>query len=173
LREQKAACYYPGIVQRHVPLGGLPRARVTNYQHEAWLVPRLTLADIKLAEGCGLTTDRQNMTPSPVRIDLWRGVKAVLLTLVIPMSIAIIADVTMGTLPWLTIVAVVICIPLASVVVNRTLLAEFDRVVALVAPEEEPEATVLPAESAEPNSISNDWSLDGQSPTEGAHKHHE
>ena len=82
----------------------------------------------------------------------------------------------MGTLPWLTIAAVVICIPVANVVVNRTLLAEFDRVVALVAPEEvpaEPEATALPVESAEPDSISNDWSLDGQSPTEGAHKHHE
>jgi hypothetical protein len=111
------------------------------------------------------------MTPAPIRINLWRGVKALLLTLVIPMSIAVMADVTTGALPWLTIAAVIICIPLASVVVNRTLLAEFDRVVALVAPEEapaEPEATALPAESAEPDSISNDWSLEDQSPTEGA-----
>lgn len=116
------------------------------------------------------------MTPAPIRINLWRGVKVLLLTLVLPMSMAVIADMTMGTLPWLTIAAVVICLPLASIVVNRTLLAEFDRVVALVAPEEEPvepEATTLPAESAEPDSISNDWSLDDQSPTEGAHKHHE
>jgi hypothetical protein len=113
------------------------------------------------------------MTPAPIRIDLWRAVKALVLTLVIPMAIAGVADVTMGTLPWLTIAAVVIFIPLASVVVNRTLLAEFDRVVALVAPEEEPEATALPAESAEPDSISNDWLLDSQSPNEGAHKHHE
>jgi hypothetical protein len=126
------------------------------------------------SERHGLTTDRQEMTPAPIRINLWRGVKVLLLTLVIPMSIAGIADVTMGTLPWLTIVAVVICIPLASVVVNRTLLAEFDRVVALVAPEEatEPEAAALP-ELAEPDSILNAWSPDGQSLTEGAHKHYE
>ena len=76
------------------------------------------------------------MTPAPIRIDLWRGVKALLLTLVIPMSIAVISDMTMGTLPWLTIAAVIICIPLATIVVNRTVLAEFDRVVAIVAPEE-------------------------------------
>lgn len=118
------------------------------------------------------------MTPAAIRIDLWRGVKLLLLTLVIPVSIALIADVTMGTAPWLTVAAAIVCIPLASVVVNRILLAEFDRVVALVAPEEEPDAAkletaALPTASAELDSISNDWSLDGQSPTEGAHKHHE
>src|SRR5512139_2229822 len=96
------------------------------------------------------------MTPATIRIDLWRGVKALLLTLVIPMSIAVISDVAMGTLPWLTIAAVIICIPLATVVVNRTVLAEFDRVVAIVAPEEEPAeepaetvAAAQPAEAAE------------------------
>ena len=116
------------------------------------------------------------MTPATIRIDLWRGVKALLLTLVIPMSIAVISDVAMGTLPWLTIAGVIICIPLATVVVNRTVLAEFDRVVAIVAPEEEPEETMAaaqPAEAAEPDFISNDGSLDGQSLTEGAQKHHE
>lgn len=120
------------------------------------------------------------MTPATIRIDLWRGVKALLLTLVIPMSIAVISDVAMGTLPWLTIAGVIICIPLATVVVNRTVLAEFDRVVAIVAPEEEPEeepedtvAAAQPAEAAEPDFISHDGSLDGQSLTEGAQKHHE
>ena len=117
------------------------------------------------------------MTPATIRIDLWRGVKALLLTLVIPMSIVVISDLAMGTLPWLTIAGVIICIPLATIVVNRTVLAEFDRVVAIVAPEEEPAdaaaAAVVPAEAAEPDSISNDWSLDGQSLTEGAQKHHE
>ena len=123
-----------------------------------------------------MTTDRQELTPAPIRIDLWRGVKALLLTLVIPMSIAAISDMAMGTLPWLTIAGVIICIPLATIVVNRTVLAEFDRVVTMVAPKEDPaemaEAT-QPAEAAEPDSISNDWPLDGQSLTEGAQKHHE
>lgn len=116
------------------------------------------------------------MTPATIRIDLWRGVKALLLTLVIPMSIAVISDMAMGTLPWLTIAGVIICIPLATVVVNRTVLAEFDRVVAIVAPAEEPAETVAaaqPAEAAEPDFISHDGSLDGQSLTEGAQKHHE
>jgi hypothetical protein len=74
------------------------------------------------------------MTPAPIRIDVWRGVKALLLTLVIPMSMAVMVDVTTGTLPWLTIAAVIICIPLATIVVNRTVLAEFSRIVAIVAP---------------------------------------
>ena len=116
------------------------------------------------------------MTPATIRIDLWRGVKALLLTLVIPMSIAVISDVAMGTLPWLTIAGVIVCIPLATVVVNRTVLAEFDRVVAIVAPEEEPvdaAAAAQPAEAAGPDLILNDGSLDGQSLTEGAQKHHE
>lgn len=116
------------------------------------------------------------MTPAPIRIDLWRGVKALLLTLVIPMSIAAISDMAMGTMPWLTIAGVIICIPLATIVVNRTVLAEFDRVVTMVAPEEDPAETAAatqPAEAAEPDSISNDWPLDGQSLTEGAQKHHE
>jgi hypothetical protein len=123
-----------------------------------------------------LTTDRQELTPAPIRIDLWRGVKALLLTLVIPMSIAAISDMAMGTMPWLTIAGVIICIPLATIVVNRTVLAEFDRVVTMVAPEEDPAETAAatqPAEAAEPDSISNDWPLDGQSLTEGAQKHHE
>jgi hypothetical protein len=116
------------------------------------------------------------MTPAPIRIDLWRGVNALLLTLVIPMLIAVMADVTMGTLPWLTIAGVIICIPLANVMVTRILLAEFDRVVAIVAPVEElGDAEDLPllSEPAGPDSISNDWLLDGQSRNEGAHNHHE
>lgn len=123
-----------------------------------------------------MTTDRQELTPAPIRIDLWRGVKALLLTLVIPMSIAVISDMAMGTLPWLTIAGVIICIPLATIVVNRTVLAEFDRVVTMVAPKEDPAETAAatqPAEAAEPDSISNDWPLDGRSLTEGAQKHHE
>jgi hypothetical protein len=75
------------------------------------------------------------MTPAPVRIDVWRALKALLLTLVLPLTAAVVFDVATGTLPVLTIVAVVICIPLATIVVNRTVLAEFDRVVRIVAPE--------------------------------------
>lgn len=76
------------------------------------------------------------MTPAPIRIDLWRGVRAFLFTLALPMSLAVAADLLTGSLPWLTIAAVLICIPLATIVVNRTVLGELDRIVSLVAPKE-------------------------------------
>jgi hypothetical protein len=149
---------------------------------------------LPLVEGCGLTTDRQEMTPAPIRIDVRRGVKALLFTLVLPVTLAVFIDVTTGTLPWLTIAAAILCIPLATIVVNRTVLAEFGRVVAIVAPEEdsteedsteEPEDQAVPAETvettAEPagstvvagtDSIANGGPLDGMPLTEGAQKHH-
>jgi hypothetical protein len=113
-----------------------------------------------------------------------------LLTLVIPMTAAVVVDLTSGTLPFLTIAAIIICIPLATIVVSRTVLAEFDRVVTLVAPPETDESLArveTPVEmidhlvestlndtvdSASTGSISNDWPLDGQPFTEGAQKHH-
>jgi hypothetical protein len=137
-----------------------------------------------------LTTDRQELGSEPIRIDLRRGVKALLLTLIIPVTAAVVVDITSGTLPFLTIAAVIICIPLATIVVNRTVLAEFNRVVTLVAPPEveelpTPEGTLegtpegmlegtadSAVDSASTGSISNDWSLDGQPFTEGAQKHH-
>jgi hypothetical protein len=99
-----------------------------------------------------LTADRQELGSEPIRIDLRRSLKALLLTLVIPMTLAVAADLTSGTLPFLTIAAVIICIPLATVVVSRTVLAEFDKVVALVAPPEPDESPVpleTPAESVD------------------------
>ena len=78
-------------------------------------------------------------------MDLRRAIKALLLTLVIPLTAAVLIDVTTGLLPILTIVGVVICIPLATIVVNRTVLAEFDRVINLVAPELPPAPADDPA----------------------------
>jgi hypothetical protein len=124
--------------------------------------------------------------------------RALLFTLVLPMSLAIGADWLAGTLPWVTIAAVLICIPLATVVVNRTVLAEFDRVVAFVAPPDSEEAgqeagqedsleeykeqdgngeppaenmSEMGADSAA-DSTPTDWPLDGQPFTEGAQRHH-
>ena len=64
-----------------------------------------------------------------------RALKRLLFTLVFPVALAIAVDLLFGVLPIVTIVAALICIPLATIVVNRTLLAEMDRVVAMVAPE--------------------------------------
>ena len=131
------------------------------------------------SERLGLTTDRQEMTPAPIRIDLWRGVRAFLFTLALPMSFAVAADLLAGSLPWLTIAAVLICIPLATIVVNRTVLAEFDRIVSLVAPEESNDSEELndSEESREQQEdftdfTPTDWPLAGQPFTEGAQRHH-
>ena len=135
------------------------------------------------SERHGLTTERQEMTPAPIRIDLGRGVRALLWSLVLPVSFALLVDWLVGSLPWVTIAAALICIPLATVVVSRIVLAEFDRVVALVAP---PEAAVEEDDSGEPaaesstaadagdaaDSLPTDWPLAGQPFTEGAHRHH-
>lgn len=93
-----------------------------------------------------MTTERQERTPAPIRIDLGRGLRALLFTLVLPMSLVITTDLLLGSLPWLTIAGVLICIPLATVVVNRTILGEFDRVVALVAPPLEEDSEVEDSE---------------------------
>ena len=131
------------------------------------------------SERLGLTTDRQEMTPAPIRIDLWRGVRAFLFTLALPMSLAVAADLLAGSLPWLTVAAVLICIPLATIVVNRTVLLEFDRIVSLVAPEEanDSEESNGSDESQEQQEdftdfTPTDWPLAGQPFTEGAQRHH-
>ena len=78
-----------------------------------------------------------------VRINVRRALKALLATLVIPMTAAILLDLATGLLPLLTIAGVVICIPLATIVVNRTLLEEMNRVIELVAPALPPEVPPL------------------------------
>jgi len=80
------------------------------------------------------------LTPAPIRIDVWRATKALLLALILPVTAAVAIDLGAGTLPVLTIAAAIICIPLGTILVNRTVLSEFDRVIALVAPLVDPEA---------------------------------
>lgn len=57
-----------------------------------------------------------------------------LLTLILPVSVAILSDWWLATSPFLTMAASLICIPLATVVVIRMALKELDRVIAEVAP---------------------------------------
>ena len=73
---------------------------------------------------------------STARIHIGRLAMSVLLSLILPMLVVIWVDYNLGLVPWLTIVASLILIPLASVIVIRTTLAEFDRVIELVAPPE-------------------------------------
>ncbi len=57
-----------------------------------------------------------------------------LLSLIAPVSFALILDWWLATLPLITMIVGLICIPIATVVVVRTALSELDRVIAEVAP---------------------------------------
>lgn len=56
--------------------------------------------------------------------------------LILPMVVCIALDLSLGLLPWLTLSASFIVLPLASVMVTRTALFEFDKVIQEVAPDE-------------------------------------
>ncbi|MBK8047043.1 MAG: hypothetical protein IPK16_07925 [Anaerolineales bacterium] len=87
-------------------------------------------------KGHCLTPERQESTPAaPLRIDVQRALKLFLFTLVVPVTAAFVLDQVAKTLPILTMAAVVICIPLATVMVNRAVLGDLDRIFAIVAPE--------------------------------------
>lgn len=74
-------------------------------------------------------------SPPPVRIDWRRLTKRLLLTLIVPALLAIAIDLLIGTLPILTLVTSLICIPAATVIVGRAILSEMDRVLMVLAPE--------------------------------------
>lgn len=70
------------------------------------------------------------------RIDWRKLLRLFLLVLVLPVVVAFSLDFVVGTTPILTIVAVALFIPLATVLVNRTALQEMDRIIEVVAPPE-------------------------------------
>ena len=96
-------------------------------------------------KGHCLTPERQESTPAaPLRIDVRRALKIFLFTLVVPVTAAFVLDEAAKTLPILTIAAVVIFIPLATVMVNRAVLGDLDRIFAIVAPEAPQEDELTP-----------------------------
>lgn len=60
----------------------------------------------------------------------------VLYSLILPLTIAVLLDLNLGWQPILTIGASLIFIPLASLIVIKATLAEFNRVIEQVAPVE-------------------------------------
>jgi len=56
-------------------------------------------------------------------------------TLIVPFVVALLIDWWLGTAPWVMLIVAVTTIPLASIVVGRAVLRDFQRVVDLVAPE--------------------------------------
>ncbi len=79
----------------------------------------------------------QTVPPSPpqIRIDWRRLTKRLMLTLIVPVLLAITFDLLIGTLPILTLVTSLICIPVATIFVSRAILSEMDRVLTVLAPE--------------------------------------
>ncbi|HAJ35040.1 MAG TPA: hypothetical protein DCL15_05045 [Chloroflexi bacterium] len=68
----------------------------------------------------------------------WRQLTIrLLLTLIAPVGFALLLDWWLATLPLITMVIGLICIPLATAVVVRTALSELDRVIAEVAPDDQ------------------------------------
>lgn len=65
----------------------------------------------------------------------WRQLSIrLLLTLIAPVGFALVLDWWLATMPLITMMVGLICIPLATIVVVRTALSELDRVIAEVAP---------------------------------------
>jgi len=77
------------------------------------------------------------MDQLPNQIDVKLLIQYILLTLVLPFVIAITVDLVFDFMPFFTIGAIVIFIPLSTVVVIRKSLMELNRVLDAVAPIEE------------------------------------
>lgn len=81
---------------------------------------------------------RQAQMPS-MRINWRRLTGYVVFLLVVPTFIAVALDRILVTSPWLTIIVSLICIPATTVVVMRTALFEFEKIIEAVAPVESEE----------------------------------
>jgi len=69
-----------------------------------------------------------------LRLDWRRLLRQWTLLLGLPCTLAIGLDWWLGSLPWITLVAIVIFIPTAAIVISRTALREMDRIIEVVAP---------------------------------------
>ena len=92
------------------------------------------------------------MDQVPNQINVKLLIQYILLTLVFPFVIAFTVDLTLGFMPFFTIGAIVIFIPLSTVVVIRKSLMEFNRVIDAVAPLEEIDAEEIDTEEIDTGS---------------------
>jgi F0F1-type ATP synthase assembly protein I len=75
-----------------------------------------------------------NAVKTTARIDWRKLLLLTLLVMVLPTISALLLDGWLGTLPLITIVAILICFPTAIFLVIRIALLEMERVIAEVAP---------------------------------------
>ena len=79
--------------------------------------------------------DEAKDSPQVTRINWSVPAWQLLLSLFLPVAFAIGLDLMLATLPLATMSISLICIPLATVLVTRSILAEFDKLIETVAPE--------------------------------------
>ncbi|MCX6045090.1 MAG: hypothetical protein NT075_08250 [Chloroflexi bacterium] len=80
------------------------------------------------------------------RINIQRLSMSILITLLLPLVLAVLVDYSLGWMPWTTIGASLVFIPLSTIVVTRATLSELDKVIRQVAPVE-PESVATTPES--------------------------
>ena len=76
----------------------------------------------------------------PPRIDTRKLATIFGLGLLLPVSTALAVDLLSGTFPFISVVVIVVCFPVATFLMSRTALRELDRVIQAVAPPEPEEA---------------------------------
>jgi hypothetical protein len=79
-----------------------------------------------------------------IRINIQRLLRSVVVSLVFPLTLAVLIDMQVGWFPWITMGAAVIFIPLSTVIVVRAALSELDQVIQRVAPVVELESHEAP-----------------------------
>lgn len=99
-----------------------------------------------------MSESEQTVVKAAVRIDWRKLLLPTLLIMVLPTVTAFALDVWLGSLPLITIVAILICFPLATFLVTKIALQEMDRVIAEVAPPL-PQEIGVPQEAGEPSDV--------------------
>ena len=95
-----------------------------------------------------IAQDRSPNQQNSARINLGRLFRWLFLTLILPMSLAIALDYLLNLQPFITILAIIIVIPLATFLVVRVIIEELNRVLRLNAPEESISPPLAEAEIA-------------------------
>jgi len=94
----------------------------------------------------------QAVVGATARIDWRKLLLPSLLIMVVPTISAILLDKWLGSFPFITIVAILICFPAATIWVTRIAMQEMDRVIAEVTPP--PPLEALEVESGTPSEVS-------------------
>jgi len=80
--------------------------------------------------------DGRHFMVNTSRLNARRLLMILMFSLILPVLVCVVIDILFDLMPLLTIISSTICIPLASLLIIKITLSEFDRVIQDVAPEE-------------------------------------